>query len=555
MIVEEREYQTEVIDTLIRETESGAHDSLVALPTGAGKTIVFSLLLKQLYSDGFTGLRASILMHRRDLVKQTDEKLRSVWADAPVGIACGTLCDVDIEKPITVGTVQTLYRRRDLLPPADLVIIDEAHRLAPKGEGEHYRKCLEMMREKNPDFHLIGFTATPYRTNSGMIYDREEIGGEKWFTRPPVVSMSISDLQQQGYLCPVRGMMAKTKSSGQLEYDLKAVKKTAGEYNLGQLSEVMSQEIHVESAVFAYQEFGEARKPAIVFGVDIEHARKLADAFQAVGHEAVAVHSKQPTKKRDRIIAAAHDGEIEILVNVGILTEGFDLPPTELILLARPTLSPGLYVQMIGRGTRIAPGKTNCLVLDLAGNFGRFGHWSNPRLPKKITEGDESVNNIPEFKECTACGEILPIRASVCTQCGYVFSKQWQDRQHADRVEEMVEFTDDMEFPVGVATWGAKHKTTRNGHDSLMVWAKTRDQNGAEKMLFEYMLFDHPKAKFFAAKKWVALAGTEPPETVDEAISRRFELYLPSRVWLRRNQSNFLELLLDKTPRGWEVRS
>jgi len=553
-MIEERDYQTDAIDTLIRETKAGAHDSLVALPTGAGKTICFSLLLKKLYSNGFKDRRGMILMHRRDLVSQTAGKLAAVWPGAPAGVACGTLGEVVIDRPITVGTVQTLYRRREILPPADLVIIDEAHRLAPKGEGEHYRRCLEMLREKNPDFHLIGFTATPYRTNSGMIYNAEEVGGDNYFTRPPVVSMTISDLQQQGYLCPVRGMMAKTASAGQLEYDLKSVKKTAGEFNLGQLGEVMSQEIHVESAVFAYQEFGEGRRPAIVFGVDIEHARKLADAFRAVGHEAVAIHSKQPTKKRDRLIAAAHDGEVDILVNVGVLTEGFDLPPTELILLARPTLSPGLYVQMIGRGTRIAPGKSDCLVLDLSGNFTRHGHWSNPRLPKKIADSGDDVN-VPEFKDCPDCGEILPIRTSICTQCGYNFSKQWMDRQHAGAIDEMVEFTDDFEFPINVVSWGSKYKETKSGNESLMLWAKGYDQNGAETMLFEFMLFDHPKAKYFAAKKWLAIAGTEPPESVDEARHRKNELTLPSRVWLRRNQSNFLELLLDRTSYGWEVRT
>lgn len=351
-----RPYQEEAIETVIRAMCSDRYVLLQAA-TGAGKTILFSDLIRRFLKD--YQMRIAVLAHRRELITQVSDKLRKVWPDAPIGLACASVTnDVDTDAPVVIGSIQTLSRRLGKTSPFDLVIIDEAHRLPPRNQKSQYRTFLTRMEEHYPGLRVLGVTATPYRLGVGYIYGNLcKPGVENWF--PDLhYKVGIGTLMDAGYICGIRA-----KEAENIEAELAGIRTSGGEYNISDLSDLMSREVHVGSAVKAYQQYGEDRRHVVVFCVTIEHAEKLLEAYREAGYTAGCVHSGMTLEERDRTLADYESGRIRILTNVGVLQEGWDSPQTDCIMLCRPTKSPALYVQQIGRALRIHPGKEDMLIL------------------------------------------------------------------------------------------------------------------------------------------------------------------------------------------------
>lgn len=340
-----RGYQRAAVDAVIRRHAAGAHRLLLHLPTGSGKTVIGALLIEQMIARR-RSTRTLFIAHRQEILDQTAAILRRHMPRLEVGIEQGQRHAAS-EADVTVASVQSLVRRRDRFDPRDfgLVICDECHRaLAPT-----WAEVIGYFHDKRrDDALLLGMTATPRRTDGRSVLDVfDEVAFE----------ISQAELQDLGLLVPMRYFSVQT------DLNLAAVSLSAGDFQVGSLSRVMNTPALRALTLRAWQERGLGRK-TIAFCAGVGHARQLAADFEALlGVRAAVVDAK--TRDREQLLGAFRAGEIQVLANYGVLTEGFDDPAIECVLMARPTKSPLVYTQCLGRGLRVAPGKRSCTVIDI----------------------------------------------------------------------------------------------------------------------------------------------------------------------------------------------
>jgi ATP-dependent helicase IRC3 len=337
-----RPYQKDAVDAVLDNLSKNVNRQLIVLPTGAGKTVVFSYLPQVLHQ----ALPMLVLAHRGELLQQAKEKI--LWSNPDLDVQIekaeqvAQLCDV------VVASVQTLGRfdsDRIQKYPKDYfrtVIVDEAHHAA----ASSYRRILDYFK---PDL-LLGVTATPQRGDSVRLNDIfDEI----------VYYKNILDLIQEGYLCRLSGYRVVTDT------DISQVETSHGDFVASQLESTVNNSYRNALVVRSYLEIAKDKK-ALVFAAGIQHARELASSFEQAGTSVRIVIGDTPDEERRSILDDFRNGKVKVVVNVGVLTEGFDEPSVEVILLARPTRSSLLYTQIVGRGTRLFDGKENCIVIDIA---------------------------------------------------------------------------------------------------------------------------------------------------------------------------------------------
>ena len=327
-----------VLDAYQRQPRGGS--ALLILPTGAGKTITFAEIARRL------GLTTLIIAHREELLTQAADKFHLIDPTAIIGqVGAGRH---EWGAPVTVASIQTISRSEHLkaLPRFgyQLVIIDEAHHSAADG----YRTVLKTL----PEAFVVGVTATPDRLDRQNI---ESLFGE------PVFSAGIVDMVAQGYLCDLRAIAVKTATS------LDDLHTQAGDFKQDELEEIIDTPERNARVVRAYLEHARGRQ-ALCFAVTVAHATHLAETFVEAEVHAAVVSGQTPPEERRRLLHAYECGTLEVLCNVGVLTEGYDHPATSCIILARPTQSRTLFVQCLGRGARLAPGKRDCIILDITDN-------------------------------------------------------------------------------------------------------------------------------------------------------------------------------------------
>ena len=357
--MELRPYQVEAVDAVIKKFGDGINRQILVLPTGTGKTIVFCEIAKQLDTPFL------VLAHRDELIKQAVDKLSDVhnWND--IGIVKAGMNEID--KKITVASVQTLARKNRLAQIREdigLIITDEAHHAAAVSYKRIYHRYGLMEKSKDDEplpvisqsCQHLGVTATPMRNDRLGL--REVF--DKIAYRKPYI-----DFVKDGYLCDldIRGIRTGL--------DLSAVKTTkltgyGDDFQSDSLSEVVDTD-EVASDIFnAYREHAGDRTRTLAFCVDRKHAKNLHSIFIEGGINAGYVDGETHPVIRTQTLTDFEEAKINVLFNIQVLTEGYDCPPIDCILLARPSKSESFLTQMIGRGTRIAEGKKNCLVLDVA---------------------------------------------------------------------------------------------------------------------------------------------------------------------------------------------
>ena len=341
-----RDYQREALAAILREYRVSITRQLVALPTGTGKTILFGALAKEL------NRKTLIIAHREELLTQARDKILLLWPDADIGIIKAELNETDHQ--IIIASVQTISRPQRLEQLIDrgitLLVIDEAHHAA----ADSYRRVIGDMGFMNsdPDKLLVGVTATPAR-GDGMGLD--SIFEEVTFQR------SLPTMIAGGYLSDLRGIQVKADT------DLSGVHTRAGDFAQGELEAAVNTNQRNAIIVRAFKYYASNRRAA-AFCAGVQHAKDLADTFNHAGIKASAVWGDMDPENRKATLEAYEAGQIQVLTNCEILTEGWDSPATDCLLMARPTKSGALYQQMIGRGTRLFPGKENCLILEFTSN-------------------------------------------------------------------------------------------------------------------------------------------------------------------------------------------
>jgi ATP-dependent helicase IRC3 len=339
-----RPYQKAAIASVVARYREHERRMLLYLPTGAGKTVIATHIIQALRATSGLG-RALFVAHRREILNQTVRTLQQHLPGLSVEVEQGER-SAEGGADITVASVQSLLRRKDRYDPRafDLIICDECHRaLAPSWD----QVISYFWSQAGERTVLLGMTATPRRSDGRSVL---EFFGEAAF------EISRTDLEDLGYLVP----MSYFTVQGDLKLD--QVRQSGGDFQVAALSRVMDSPAHRALAVKAWLEQG-AGKKTIVFCAGVEHAHHLADDFRALGVRAETIDGK--TKERELLLQRFQSGDIQLLTNYGVLTEGFDEPSVTCILMARPTTSPLVYTQCIGRGLRCAPGKSSCTIIDI----------------------------------------------------------------------------------------------------------------------------------------------------------------------------------------------
>lgn len=339
-----RAYQREAIDAVIAARRSGTRRMVVCLPTGAGKTVIFSHLAR------LATRQVLVLAHREELLAQAVDKLsRALEGTRVVGLERGS-ARAPADAKVLVASLRSLHPDRigSVLGGRDLglIIYDECHH-APADDN---LRVLRTIGAFEPDWPgtLLGFTATTARGDGK--------GLDTVFERI-VYSRTLPDLIEQGFLAPLKGFRIATAA------DLTRLSPGGGDFVESELAEAVDIEERNALVARSIQELARDRR-TIAFCVTVNHARNLSRALNHVGVPAGIVHGEMAAADRARALADFRSGRIHVLANVAVLTEGFDDPGVSCIAMARPTRSEGLYAQCVGRGTRLAEGKRDCLILD-----------------------------------------------------------------------------------------------------------------------------------------------------------------------------------------------
>lgn len=397
MLISLRDYQREAVDEVLKDYRSGSNRLLIHLPTAAGKTLVMAALAKEF------NRRVLVLAHREELVAQAEEKFRFYWEEADIGICMAGRNNFDHQ--VVIGSVQSCYQPKRLRilqkQGIELLMIDEAHHAA----SESYQKIIEALGfTKGAQKLLVGVTATPMRSDKkalGQTFDKLSY------------SRSISTMVKAGYLTPVVGRKVLTS------FVLEKIKPRGGDFALGDLAMAVNTPERNAFIAAKYKEHAGDRR-GIAFCVDVQHCHDLTTAFLAQGLSAAAVWGDMASDERRAILAGLKSGDVQVVTSCGILTEGFDEPSLGCVAMARPTKSKGLYIQCVGRGLRLYPGKANCLVLDftdgghnldstisLSSAIPEVAHVIEDRLKVELEERDTTRKMANNLIQCDTEFDIL----------------------------------------------------------------------------------------------------------------------------------------------------
>ena len=398
-----RYYQEEAIHALRNALIDGVKSPMVCLPTGSGKSATICTFLHDL-AVRFPQEKLVVAVHTKELVQQLADTYEAISGTKPA-IYSASLKKKQIGL-VTFTQIQSVYKHATKFGAIKLLAIDEADRCPVEGDGQ-YNTFIKEAKIVNPDVRICGFTATPYRTSTGLVFG----AGQPFDSL--VYDIGIKQLIDDGFLCPL-----VSKDGG--APDLTGVSVRQGEFVSAQLEAVMTDEALVEHGCDEIIKYGANRKGWLIFASGLKHAALIQEKMRDRGVDCPIIEGTMDQKARDKHIDDFKNGRTKCLVNINVLSVGFDAPHVDLLALMRPTLSPGLYYQQVGRGLRIANGKTNALVLDMAGNIAMHGPIDtlNERIKTKVKK--EGKHDAPT-KTCENCQEIVPAGVRKCPACGTEF--------------------------------------------------------------------------------------------------------------------------------------
>jgi DNA repair protein RadD len=399
-------HQLQAVDMLRRSLGSGNRRPMLQAPTGFGKTMLGVAIVEGALRKG---RRVIFSVPALSLIDQTVD---AFWQEGirDVGVIQGDHGMTNAARPIQVASVQTLERRS--APLADIVVLDEAHRWF-----KFYERWMHQPEWQKVPF--VGLSATPWTRGLGKHFD------------DLIIAATTGELIERGYLSKFR-VLAPSHP------DLSKVRTVAGDFHEGDLADVMNDVVLVADIVETWRRHGENR-PTLCFAVDRSHAKFLQARFEEAGIPCGYVDAYTDREEREAIRRRFHSGDLKVVCNVGCLTTGVDWD-VRCIILARPTKSEMLFVQIIGRGLRTAEGKQDCLVLDHSDTHLRLGFVTDVHhdaLDDGTGRGSyERKHKPPLPKECPSCRFLRPARVNACPACGFVPETQWAEDTEAGELQE-----------------------------------------------------------------------------------------------------------------------
>jgi superfamily II DNA or RNA helicase len=437
-----RPYQLQAVEEIRQAYQQRHRSVLFVLPTGGGKTTIFSHITRE---TAARGNRVCILVHRAELLRQASASLEAL--DVPHGLIAANR-SMDLSRSVQVASVQTLARRLHRIPPEffNLLVIDEAHHSNAGTWAKVLNHCTKA--------RVLGVTATPVRC------DGRGLG--EWYSAM-VLGPTPAELTEQGYLAPARVLAPP------IGFDTSGLRRRMGDFDMTQAGQELQAGQAMGDCLSHYRRYLDGQT-AIAFCCSVAHAEAVARLFNDHGVAAASIDGTMDAATREQLLADLGAGRLKVLTSCALIGEGVDVPSVAGCILLRPTQSVSLHLQMIGRCLRPQPGK-QAVILDHVGNVLRLGHhleereWTLAGTPKKDREAAPSV------KICPACFAAMPSGKPKCPDCGHQFVAERRELEHVDG--ELVEVQRREELPpVGPYKVGDVVRMKSNGEENSIVEIK-----------------------------------------------------------------------------------
>ena len=500
--MELRPYQQEAVTATVQALRQGLNPA-IQLPTGAGKSLVIAELASKFAAKGGSMV---VLTHVKELVEQNESTLRRYSPTTPTGVVCAGLNRDEPDQPIVFASIQSVFKRGAEFKARglSLIAVDEAHMVPPDGEGLMYKRFLQ-----DADVRRLGLSATPWRLDGGAIYGDDKPFDVLAYQLPP------SDLVAQGYLSPLKGVETEWQMS------MTGMAKTAGDYFMSKVAEKANTGGWLELALEKSLKLISDRKHILVFCPDVKTARDAAAKLTSLKHQSGFVSAE--SKDRDEQLSAWKAGEFRFMCNVDILTTGFDFPALDAIICLRPTTSSALWVQMLGRGMRLAAGKTDCLVLDYVGNLARLGgvgtmeEWSKEKQGKLEAVSEEELK--PRAK---------PVKATPALAL--------------QSIDPMLDRAAGLLVHVKKCAFVVRPSGRVKGKSLLLAVYDCETDSGVSVDVTQFVCVEYDGGARWHAEQWAKRRGyTNAPAFPRNAHQARVECYalpIPRRLQVRRNDGH-----------------
>jgi len=517
--VQPRYYQREASNAIFDYFIGGGEGHpLVVCPTGGGKTHILGDFVRQIL-ETWDDQHVLIISHSKEILQQDYDTVVKYVPEDFVGLYSAGL-NKRQRRQVTVAGVGSIAKRAKLFAKASLILVDEAHRIPPSNVGQ-YAQVFEAL----PHAKVVGLTATPFRMGSGYLHE-----GEGALFDKIIYDINIEELVEQGFLSNLISVDPVNKMSTE------GIHTRRGDFVTGELSTQLDREELTQGIVSDLLTYSTKYKHWLLFAIDIQHAENIVRILAEHGVPAACTHSKLNKKQNELAVEGFKSGLYKALVNVEKLTTGFDFPAIDLIALMRPTKSPVLHIQMIGRGLRISEGKDHCLILDFAGNISRLGAIND------VTVVDSRSNKKGEAitKTCPECRTICHPSVRVCPSCGTPFEFRESLELNASTAEVIKKKSVKKEKEK-IINWHNVTKVTYAKHTSKTLKESLKVTYYCGLRFFhEWVSIGATTRAGYHAKAWWnyrASNGIPAPISVDEAVTRIDELMSP------------LQILVDETDR------
>lgn len=403
-----RPRQTQLVErTLAALRQYG--NTLAVAPTGSGKTIMLSAVAGSVLAE--PDAKACILAHRTELTGQNRTKFSRVNPSLTTSVVDAN--EKSWSGRATFAMVQTLSKGANLdqIPTLDLLVIDEAHHAS----SPSYRAVIDKVQSRNPNAAICGLTATPNRGDGQGLRDVFSNLADQ---------ITLAEMIASGHLVPPRTFVIDVGA----QEALSKVRRTAVDFDMDEVASILNKTLITDAVIWNWKEKASDRK-TIVFCSTVAHALSVCNGFNAAGVPAVVIHGDLPESERKACIARFESSDAQVIVNVAILTEGYDFTPTACVVLLRPSSYKSTFIQMVGRGLRTVDPeehphviKTDCIVLD-------FGTASlmHGALEQDVNLDGHQHDGEALTKDCPECGAVVPLAVMECPFCGHTWERQPQD--------------------------------------------------------------------------------------------------------------------------------
>jgi len=491
------DYQEKAVYSIFNHYYSGNRGNpLIVAPGGSGKTVIVAEFCR-LVMEKWKGQKILVISDDQEILIQDYEAIKIQNPDSDIGLYSSGLGSTTIGD-ITIAGIQSIYKKLHLFKDFTYIIVDEAHKI-PFDKKSMYLICLLGL-----NLPTLGLTATPFRLGVGYIH----LADNRFFS-DIVYTITYGELLKSGRVCKMIN-----KQPG-ITLDASQIKKQAGDFILKELSLAFDREGITTEIVDDLKKYKELRKKWLVFAIDIVHCEHISERLNEIGIKSTVVHSKTGIN-RSIVIDEYKDDKYQAIVSVAMMTTGVNIPEVDLVVLLRSTASPALHGQIIPRGSRVYPGKADCLVLDYAGNLKRNGPIDAPNV-KVVGKGGGN----PIMKVCENCDEIVASAVRICPECGSEFI-----------FKNKLTLTTSNSSVLSIKNWHNVDSVAYDVHigkkniPMLLVRYICGLRQFKEYIAIEHGGYATHKARFW----WRRRTDIEAPETSKEAIKKSKELAVPVKI-------------------------